>query len=61
MLRRVGEAGLVGWRGELAEELARWGGRHGLSEQALRRILGAYLFLSRTRRMIQMLGRLARG
>jgi hypothetical protein len=37
------------------------GGRRDLDEQALRRIFGSYLFVSRTRRMIQMLSRLSRG
>ena len=60
-VRRFGEAGLVGWRGEAGKRLARWlGARTRLDEDALRALVGAYLFLSRARRMAQMLGRLRR-
>jgi hypothetical protein len=59
--RRVAEAGLVGWRARVGERLARWlAERTRFAEQDLRHVVGAYLFLSRTRRLAQMLRRLRR-
>jgi hypothetical protein len=59
--RRVGEAGLVGWRAEVGERLARWLAQHTrFDERDLRHLVGGYLFLSRARRMAQMLIRLRR-
>ena len=60
--RRIGEAALVGLRGRLgaraAAELAR---RTRFDEGTLRTAIGLYLFVSRTRRMLEMLGRIRRG
>ena len=61
VIRRVREAGLIGLRGDMAKKLARSGGRRGLNEELLRTLFGLYLFASRTRRVVQMLNRLARG
>ena len=59
-MRKVSEAGLIGLRGEVAEWLALHLGRHGiLNERTLRTIFGLYLFVSRTRRVVQMFSRLA--
>jgi hypothetical protein len=60
--KRVGEAGLVGWRGRAGERAAEWlSARTPLDKRTLASAVGAYLFISRTRRMIQMLRRLRRG
>jgi hypothetical protein len=59
--RRVGEAGLVGWRARIGERLARWlAERTRFDERDLRHLIGGYLFLSRLRRMAPMLTRLRR-
>jgi hypothetical protein len=61
-VRRVGEAGLIGWRARVGERLARWlAERTRFAERDLRHVVGGFLFLSRTRRMVQMLRRLRRG
>jgi hypothetical protein len=62
VLDRVGEAGLVGLRGRLGRWLAdETGKRTQLDADLVAKLIGAYLFVSRTRRMLQMLGRLGRG
>ena len=59
--KRFGEAGLVGWRGRAGERLADWlSARTRFDKRTLAAGFGAYLFVSRTRRMIQMLRRLRR-
>jgi hypothetical protein len=59
--KRVGEAGLVGWRGRAGERAAEWvSARIRVDKRTLASAVGAYLFVSRTRRMIQMLRRLRR-
>jgi hypothetical protein len=59
--KQVGEAGLVGWRGRAGERLAGWlSERTPFDKRTLASAVGAYLLVSRTRRMIQMLRRLRR-
>jgi hypothetical protein len=59
--KRVGEAGLVGWRGRAGERAAAWvSARTRFDKRTLAAAVGAFLFVSRTRRMIQMLRRLRR-
>jgi hypothetical protein len=59
--RKVGQAGLVGFRGRLAQRAAyALGRRTRLDPERIALLLGSYLFLSRTRRMVQMLRRLRR-
>jgi hypothetical protein len=59
--KRVGEAGLVGWRGRIADRAAGWlAERTPFDKRTLAAAFGAYLFISRTRRMVQMLRRLRR-
>jgi hypothetical protein len=58
-VKDVGYAGLVGTQGKLGERAAEWVGRRTrLDPELLVTIVGAVLFLSRTRRMLQMLSRL---
>jgi hypothetical protein len=60
-LRRFGEAGLVGWRAKVGKDVAHWlAQRTRFDERDLRQLVGGYLFLSRARRMTQMLMRLRR-
>jgi hypothetical protein len=60
-LRRIGEAGMVGWRARAGERLANWlAARTRFDERDLRHLVGGYLFVSRVRRMAQMLIRLRR-
>jgi hypothetical protein len=60
--RRVSEAGLVGWRARIGQRLAKWTAkRTRFTESDLSHVVGLYLFLSRARRMAQMLLRLRRG
>ena len=57
--KQFGEAGLVGWRGRAGRQVADWlGERTRLDARTVGAAIGAYLFVSRTRRMIQMLRRL---
>ena len=57
--KRIGHAGLVGWRARVGKKAATWLGRNTpLDTQTLTTLLGIYLFASRTRRMAQMLSRL---
>ena len=57
--KRVGEAGLVGLRGRLGARAAAWvSQRTPFDERTLAALVGGYLFVSRTRRMVQMLQRL---
>jgi hypothetical protein len=57
--RRIGTAGLVGVRGRLAQRAANTLGRRTrLDPERIALLLGSYLFLSRARRMLQMLRRL---
>jgi hypothetical protein len=57
----MGEAGLVGWRGRAGERVAEWvSARTRIDKRTLAAAVGTYLFVSRTRRMIQMLRRLRR-
>jgi hypothetical protein len=59
--KQVGEAGLVGWRGRLSDRAADWLSRRTrFDKRTLAAAFGAYLFLSRTRRMLQMIRRLRR-
>ncbi|MFL5917922.1 MAG: hypothetical protein ACJ74X_04270 [Gaiellaceae bacterium] len=59
--KQLGEAGLVGWRGRAGERIADWlSARTRFDKRTLASAVGAYLFVSRTRRMIQMLRRLRR-
>ena len=59
--KRVGEAGLVGLRGRLGERAAGWLARRTpFDERTLASAIGAYLLVSRTRRMVQMVRRLRR-
>jgi hypothetical protein len=55
----VGAAGLIGVRGRLAQRAANaLGRRTRLDPERIALLLGAYLFFSRARRMLQMLRRL---
>jgi hypothetical protein len=57
--KRVGQSGLVGLRGRLARRAAdALGRRTRLDPERIALLLGAYLFFSRARRMLQMLRRL---
>jgi hypothetical protein len=60
-VKQLGQAGLVGWRGRLgrwaADEI---GGRTRLDAETIAALVGLYLFVSRTRRMWQMLVRARR-
>jgi hypothetical protein len=59
--KKIGEAGLVGWRGRLGDRAAEWlSARTRFDKRTLAAGIGAYLFVSRTRRMLQMLRRLRR-
>jgi hypothetical protein len=59
--KAVGKAGLVGWRGRLGRKLADGvGKRTRLDAEKVAALIGAYLFVSRARRMVQMLRRLRR-
>jgi hypothetical protein len=60
--RRIGRAGLVGLRGRIGRRLAAWAAKRSrFDERDLAAAVGLYLFVSRTRRMVQMLRRLRRG
>ena len=60
-VKRVGEAGLVGWRGRAVRRLAdEVGRRTRLDPDVLAALIGAYLMVSAARRMLEMLGRLRR-
>jgi hypothetical protein len=60
--KRVGQAGLVGWRGRLGRKLADGvGARTRLDAEKIAALIGAYLFISRARRMVQMGRRARRG
>ena len=62
VLDRFGEAGLVGLRGRIGRWFAdETGKRTPLDADVVAKLIGAYLFVSRTRRMLQMLARLGRG
>jgi hypothetical protein len=57
--KRIGHAGLVGWRARVGKKGAKWlGQRTPLDTETLTMLLGIYLFASRARRMAQMLSRL---
>jgi hypothetical protein len=57
--RRIAEAGLVGWRARAGEKAAHWlAQRSRFDERDLRHLVGGYLFVSRVRRMAEMLMRL---
>ena len=57
----VGQAGLVGWRGRMGRRLAdELGRRTRLDAELVAALIGAYPLVSRTRRMLEMLGRLRR-
>jgi hypothetical protein len=59
--KEVGKAGLVGWRGRLGRKLADGVGRRTrFDAETIAALIGAYLFISRTRRMVQMLRRARR-
>ena len=57
--KRIGHAGLVGWRAQVGKQAAKWLGQNTpLDRETLTMLVGIYLFASRTRRMAQMLARL---
>lgn len=57
--KRIGHAGLVGWRARGRKKGAKWLGQNTpLDTETLTMLVGIYLFASRTRRMAQMLSRL---
>jgi hypothetical protein len=57
--RKLGEAGLIGLRGRVARRAAdALGRRTRFDPERIALLLGSYLFVSRTRRMLQMLRRL---
>jgi hypothetical protein len=59
--KQVGQAGLVGWRGRLGRKVADGvGKRTRLDAEKIAALIGAYLFISRARRMVQMLRRMRR-
>jgi len=59
--KKVAEAGLVGTRGRIARRAAdELGRRIGVNPDRIAMLIGSYLFLSRTRRMVQMLQQLRR-
>jgi hypothetical protein len=58
-VNRFGHAGLIGWRAKAGRTAAEWLGRRTpLDAETLTTLVGLYLFVSRTRRMAQMLSRL---
>jgi hypothetical protein len=58
----MGQAGLVGWRGRLGRKVAdKVGNRTRLDAETIAAAIGAYLFISRARRMVQMVRRMKRG
>jgi hypothetical protein len=60
--KQVGQAGLVGWRGKVGRRIANGLGRKTrLDAEKIAALIGAYLFVSRARRMVQMLRRMKRG
>ena len=60
-LRRIGQAGLVGFGGRLGRRAAEWvGARTRIDTGTLLALAGAVLFVLRTRKMVQMLRRLRR-
>jgi hypothetical protein len=60
-LRRIADAGMVGWRARVGAQIARWiAERTRYDERDLRHLVGGYLFVSRVRRTAQMLLRLRR-
>jgi hypothetical protein len=59
--KRLGQAGLVGLRGRLGRRAAdEIGKRTRVDAELLAALIGAYLFVSRARRMWQMLARARR-
>jgi hypothetical protein len=59
--KQVGQAGLVGWRGKVGRRIADGVGRKTrLEAEKVAALIGAYLFISRARRMVQMLRRVKR-
>ncbi len=57
----VGQAGLVGWGGKVGRRIADGVGRKTrLDAEKIAALIGAYLFVSRARRMVQMLRRMRR-
>ena len=59
MIERVGGAGLVGLRGRLGRRIAdELGARTRLDADLIATLIGLYLFVSRTRRMVEMVRRL---
>jgi hypothetical protein len=59
--KQVGQAGLVGWRGKVGRRIADGVGRKTrLDAEKIAALIGAYLFVSRARRMVQMLRRVKR-
>ncbi|MDQ3996908.1 MAG: hypothetical protein M3303_07795 [Gemmatimonadota bacterium] len=60
-VKDVGQAGLLGLRGRMGARVAdEVGRRTRLDRETVATAIGLYLFLSRTRRMLQMLSRLRR-
>ena len=60
-VKDFGHAGLVGWRGRMGERIAdELGRRTPISRELVATAIGAYLFVSRTRRMLEMVRRLRR-
>ena len=61
MLERVGGAGLVGLRGRLGRRVAdELGARTRLDADQIATLIGLYLCVSRTRRMVELLRRMRR-
>jgi hypothetical protein len=59
--KQLGQAGLVGWRGKVGRRIADGVGRKTrLDAEKIAALIGAYLFVSRAHRMLQMLRRLKR-
>ena len=59
--KQVGQAGLVGWRGKVGRRIADSVGRKTrLDAEKIAALIGAYLFVSRARRMVEMLRRMKR-
>ncbi|MBA2568884.1 MAG: hypothetical protein H0V11_06010 [Actinobacteria bacterium] len=59
--KQIGQAGLVGLRGKVGRKVADGvGKRTRLDAEKIAALIGAYLFVSRARRMVQMLRRMRR-
>ena len=60
--KKLGQAGLVGLRGKMGRKVAdKVGSRTRLDAEKIAALIGAYLFVSSARRMVQTLRRVKRG